>query len=772
MSKDAGRGFMAVIVRRRRFVVTGWLLALVAALPFAGRAGTRLEVAARTLGSESAAVERALAERFESPFARSAILVVSGVPGPETAQGREIVHDFVAALRELPGVTRTYSYLDHPEPLFLGASGTFVVVGLDLHEGSPEALVARLRAATEPVIAQVQDGIPDARARWTGEVPLNVDLRHASAMDVRSSERRALPLTLVLLVFAFGSVGGALLSLSCGALAIVVALGGAVALTAWMPLSVTLESVVSMLGLGLGLDYALLTVSRFGEARREGRSVAAAAEDAGRQAGATVLLSGTAVGIGFVGLLLVPLSDVRSIAVGGLLVTAAAVLLATTLLPALLAMLGHRLQSGRGGDGPGAERGHRAWRRWGTWVAAHPMRVLLVAGAPLVGLAAAAQRMQTGLPEDDWLPAQMDSAVAIRDLRAMGRVGVVQTIRVVLELPEDATALSREGWTATKRLSDMLRRDERLVAVRSLRDFAGAQADDLAFVSFLPGFLKHAFVSSEGDAVLLEIVPRESVGSEAASGIVRDLRRMDAAALTGLAGTRLVVGGLPAFNADYSDALARAWWRVLAVVLLGSLLVLAAGFRSLLVPLKAVGLNLLSVAAALGAVVLVFQDGRAAWLGLAGASGRVFPAVPLLVFGIVFGLSLDYEVFLMARVREAKRAGLGEEEAVAEGLARTGGVITSAAAIMVAVFAAFTLADNRLVRMLGFALATAVLLDATLVRVAVGPALLRLAGRWNWWPDMGGPGPPTAVSSAGDRLPGPPGAHGFNPFPVSREHVP
>jgi len=486
-------------------------------------------------------------------------------------------------------------------------------------------------------------------------------------------------------------------------------------------------------------------VSRFGEARREERSVHAAAEVAGRQAGATVLLSGTAVAIGFLGLLLVPLSDVRSIAVGGLLVTAAAVLLATTLLPALLAMLGHRLRTGSG-SGESAEERHRGWwRRWGTWVAAHPIPVLLVAGAPLVGLAAVAHRMDTGLPEDDWLPAQMDSATGIRDLRAMGRVGVVQTIRVVLELPEEATALSREGWTGTKRLSDALRSDGRVAAVRSLRDFAGEQADDLAFVSLMPGFLKHAFVSSEGDAVLLEIVPREDVGSDAASGLVRDLRRMDAAAETGLAGARLAVGGLPAFNADYSDALARAWFRVLAVVLLGSFLVLAAGFRSLLVPLKALVLNLLSVAAALGSVVLVFQDGRAAWLGLAGASGRVFPAVPLLVFGIVFGLSLDYEVFLMARVREARRAGLGERRALAEGLARTGSVITSAAAIMVAVFAAFTLADNRLVRMLGFALATAVLLDATLVRIALGPALLRLVGRWNWWPGMEGPDPPPAV---------------------------
>ena len=166
-----------------------------------------------------------------------------------------------------------------------------------------------------------------------------------------------------------------------------------------------------------------------------------------------------------------------------------------------------------------------------------------------------------------------------------------------------------------------------------------------------------------------------------------------------------------------------------------TLVVLFLSFRSLLVPLKAVLLNLLSVSGAFGALVLVFQDGHGArLLGLARPLDGVFPIVPALVFCVVFGLSMDYEVFLVARVAEARRAGLSEDEALGEGLARTGPVITSAAAIMIAVFAAFTLGEFVLLKMLGFALAVAVLLDATVIRMAIGPALLRLAGRWNWWP--------------------------------------
>jgi RND superfamily putative drug exporter len=321
---------------------------------------------------------------------------------------------------------------------------------------------------------------------------------------------------------------------------------------------------------------------------------------------------------------------------------------------------------------------------------------------------------------------------------------MVQTIRVVLELPEEASALDRKGWEATRRLAVFLAHDPRVAEVRSLRDFAPARGDDLAFIGLLPAFLKRAYLSGEGEAALVDVIPAEGVEAAELIRFVRELRALDPASLTGLPGARLRVGGLPAFNADYEDALAGHLGQVVALVLLGTLVALFAAFRSLLVPAKAIALNLLSVAAACGAVVLVFQEGHgAAALGVAGPTGGLFPAVPVLVFGIVFGLSMDYEVFLVSRLLEALRAGMGDGQALAEALARTGGVITSAAAIMVAVFGAFALGDFLLVKMLGFALAVAVLVDALVLRVAVGPALLRVAGQWNWWP--GRPGEPTAA---------------------------
>jgi RND superfamily putative drug exporter len=311
----------------------------------------------------------------------------------------------------------------------------------------------------------------------------------------------------------------------------------------------------------------------------------------------------------------------------------------------------------------------------------------------------------------------------------------VESLRLVIELPETTTALEREGWEAQRRLGDRLAGDPRVARVQSLPAIAADRADDLAYASLLPAIAKRTFLGSEGECALLEVVPREGMDPEDVAAFVRELRRADPVALTGLAGARLRVGGLPAFNADYEDAVGGRMWPVVALVVATTLVVLFLSFRSLLVPLKAVFLNLLSVSGAFGALVLVFQDGHGArLLGLARPLDGVFPIVPALVFCVVFGLSMDYEVFLVARVAEARRAGLSDDEALGEGLARTGPVITSAAAIMIAVFAAFTLGEFVLLKMLGFALAVAVLLDATVIRMAIGPALLRLAGRWNWWP--------------------------------------
>ena len=722
--------------RARWLVPLAWLAAALVLLPHARRAEEGLDVAARILGSESARVERLLDERFESPFARSAVLVLRGVPGPDTPEGESALRAVVDAMAGRPGVTGTFSHLDQPEPFFLGEDGrgTFLVVGLAAPEGRVERLLPGLRKATTRLRTRLGATWPDVTLRWTGEAAINHDVWRTSAEEAHSAEWRALPVTLVLLLVAFGSLVAASLPVAAGALAVALTMGLVALLSGVWPLSILVVNVASMLGLALGIDYALLTVTRFREARAGGDSPAAAARVAARRAGGTVALSGAAVAIGFLALLLVPLRELRSAAVGGLLVVVVSVLVAVTLLPPVLAGLGPRLESGRLRPArPASARGR--WRTWARVVGRRPGLVLVLAGAPLLLLALQATRLDTGIPSGSWLPPRTESAQALEDLRAMGRGGVVQTLRIVLHLPETTTALERDAWEAQGRLEAWLLAEPRVARVQSLRAVAGRRADDLAYVSLLPANAKRAFLDGLGEAALLEAVPRDDANPRQLSELARSLRAVDAAAVTGLAGVRLEIGGLPAFNADYEDAVAGRLGAVVALVVATTLLALLLAFRSVLVPVKAVLLNLLAVAGAFGALVLVFQDGHGlGWLGLEAPLDGVFPIVPPLVFCTVFGLSMDYEVFLVARVAEARRSGMGEEDALAEGLDRTGPVITSAAAIMIAVFVAFALGDFVLVKMLGFTLAVAVLLDATVIRVAIGPALLRLAGRWNWWP--------------------------------------
>ena len=723
-----------MIVRRRGLVAAAWLLIASLLLPHAGELGKRLDVSARVRGSESDTVATLLATRFASPYARSAVLVVTGVPSPRTDDGHAAVSALDSAITKVPGVTSTLSYQDVSDSAFVGDNGaTFILVGLDASLGRADELVPRLRASTAAAEAAMRVRYPAAAIAWTGEDALNFDLRTASAANVSHAERRAMPLTLALLILAFGAIAAAAIPATVGTLAIGIALGAAALAAHVTPLSIVLQNVVSMLGLGLGIDYTLLLVSRFREALRRGKSAEEAALEATTTAGHSVLVSAAAVAVGFAALLVVSVPDLRSIAVGGLLVVTSSALLAVTLVPALLAWLGQRVDAWRVLPKP-RRRESPVWRRWAVYVARHPVGTLALAGLPLVLLAAHAFQLKPRLPRGDWLPRAAESAQGVRALRAMGRGGIVQTIRVVVALPEGEFVLEPGGWAATKRLAAAIERDPRVARVRSLPSAAGGIAPD-ALLSYFPDAVLRTFMSRDQRLALLEVVPREGVDGEQPPSLARDIRRLDAAALSGLAGVRMFVGGVPALNADYAQAIGRRTPLVVALVLGGTFLALMVGFRSLLVPLKAIALNLLSVGAALGVVVLVFQDGYGIrLLGRDAPLDGTFAAVPLLVFCVVFGLSMDYEVFLLSRVAEARARGASEGAALVAGVARSGRVITSAAGIMVVVFGAFALGDFVLIQILGVALAAAVILDATLVRLAVGPALLVLAGRWNWWP--------------------------------------
>jgi RND superfamily putative drug exporter len=723
---------------RRLWVAGVVLAAAIALLPFSFHAERHLETATRVEGSEAESVRQELASRFRSPFVDRVVVVIQGLPPADSEEGEQALATIVAGLREEPGVSGIVSHLELRDPIFLGrGGGTFVLVGLASTEGPVESLVPKLHERTNSLANQLRGRYPAVKLELTGELPLNFDIRKASADDVQRGESLVIPATLALLLVAFGSLVAAVIPLAVGQLAIATTLAITGLLAQRFHLSILVQNLATMLGLGLGIDYALLMVSRFREAISVGHDRSVASVMAARQAGHTLLISASTVAIGFLALLTVPISEIRSIGVAGFLVAGISVLLTNILVPAALASLGPRIDAGRMPftprlDAQRAARTGNRWRKWGKVTVAHPWLALFLAGSPLLLLAWQAKRLDTSVPKGDWLPESAESVHALHTLEQMDRVGVVYSMRVIVELPADSIAQTDAGWNALDRLSKRLASDPRCARVISITTIAEGNR---ASVTDLSRETRRTFLSSDGRAALLEVLPATSVSLRDQVDWVRELRKAGASALTGVSGATLQIGGIPALNADYQTIVAARFVPVMAMVVGATLLALLAGFRSLFAAVKAIALNLLSVAASFGALVLVFQDGHgSSFLGVRGGTGSVFPLVPIVAFAIVFGLSMDYEVFLVARVLEARRSGLSEMDAIPEGLARTAGLITSAAAIMIVVFAAFTFGNFLVVKMIGFTLAVAVFIDATLVRIVIGPALLRIAGDWNWWP--------------------------------------
>jgi RND superfamily putative drug exporter len=727
------------LMRVRRFWVAGVVLAaVVVLLPFSFHAERHLETAAHVEGGEAEMVQQELVSRFHSPFVDRVVLVITGLPPADSEEGQQALSTIVAGLKDEPGVSGVVSYLELRDPIFLGkGGGTFVLVGLASTGGPIESLVPALHDRAHAFENQFRSRYPNARLELTGEIPLNFDIRKASADDVQHGESLVIPATLVLLLVAFGSLVAAIIPLAVGQLAIAITLAITGLLAQRFHLSILVQNLATMLGLGLGIDYALLMVSRFREAISAGHTGSVASTMAARQAGRTLLISASTVAIGFLALLTVPISEIRSIGVAGFLVAGFSVLLTNTLVPAVLALLGPRIDAGRMPFTPKLDA-HRAartgirWRNWGKVIVAHPWLALVLAGAPLLLLAWQATHLDTSLPKVDWLPESAESVHALHSLEHTDQAGVVYSMRVIVELPTDSIAQTDAGWNAIDRLSKRLASDPRCTRVISITTIAEGNRSSL---TNLPRETRRTFLSTDGRAALLEVLPATSVSLRDQVDWVRQLRATGAAALTGVPGATLQIGGIPALNADYQSIVENRLPSVTAMVVVGTLLALLAGFRSLFAAVKAIVLNLLSVAASFGALVLVFQDGHgSSFLGIPGGTGGIFPLVPIVAFAIVFGLSMDYEIFLVARVLEARRSGLSELDAIPEGLARTAGLITSAAAIMIVVFTAFTFGSFLVVKMIGFTLAAAVLIDATLVRMVIGPALLRIAGDWNWWP--------------------------------------
>jgi len=730
------------VVRRRYAVIALWTVVVLFAVPRAARIGDRLQLnLPAVVPTESARARQVLDTRFDAS-ASTVMAVVAQCEGVAAGATRA----FAAALVPvIGGQAYVDTVIDAREALDVPSeTGPRMLI-------VPTAPAWSDRLASAVALLRVSIGAVTARPEWsgcralvTGEPAIELDMQETAIGDARRLEVAGMIPAAGILLWAFGSIGAALIPLVTGVLAIVLAVAALAEIAALTPVAIFVIPVVSMIGLGAGIDYSLLVTNRFREERRAGADVLDAARQSATRAGRTVLVSGMCVVVGFGALLLAPTTEIRSVGLAGLLVAAAAMLLAVTFVPALLATTGPWL------DRPAwlsrrilAMRRPMVWQRWGGVIVRHRWGALLL-GLLAVGLLALpVTRLRIGPPREGWFPRGVEVGEAANMLDSSGLRGEILPLELLVVAPDGERVTSAARLRGLMRLSDSLAADPRVARVRgpvtlrrgmSLIGYLGLYGDlDRARARYPELF--GTYLSTDASVARIEVILADSSSVMTATHLVRELRADARRGLPGLEGTSVLVGGFPAAQVDEEANLRAGFPGMVAMILGASGLMLLIAFRSLLMPIKAIALNLLSLAGAFGVLVLVFQFGVGGRLfGLAAPAEALFIHVLVMVFAMSFGMSLDYEVFLIARIKEAFDAGRDDATATVEALSTTAGVITSAAAIMVVVFGAFSFSRIPMAQLLAFGLAMAVLIDATIVRLVIVPAFMRIAGRWNWWP--------------------------------------
>jgi uncharacterized membrane protein YdfJ with MMPL/SSD domain len=731
------------LTRRRWWIVGTWLAIVIVAAPLAAKQTEHLSGGGFDVpGSQSQAVETAAAQRFAQTEAGRIAVVLQPAAGVTSQQASASVdrlgHQVEAAndgASLSPRVSaRAEAQLAAGKPVIVPVQAT----------GTADELVntaTDLRDEISP-----GDQVDGVTPYVIGQPAMWAALSEVSKEDLKTAEGQGFPLVALILIAVFGSLAAASLPLALGAVAVTVTGAIIYLLSQQMEMSVFVTNMASMLGIGVAVDYSLFILARFRESVRAGKGAAEARAEALSTSGVAVTFSGLAVIISLAGLWMVHNQALRSMALGAMIVVAIAILVATTLLPALIRILGHRVEAGgiawkalgagrrvwRKRRRPGSTRPDREtfWQKWTYSVMRRPVVSVVAVSALLLTLAIPVLSVKTG-----------NGAIKQFDPNNDARVGT-----------ELAAQVSGGGADP----------------IKVIATFDHGNSSDPANAAALRDFSRHATADpqvdgvappvSSGNQVLIDVGTRaEAAESQASLDLVDRMRTEIVPSSTLSAVSTVDVGGEPARVVDARDQINGSMWKIIVFVLAFSFVVLMLMLRSIVLPLKAVLMNLLSIGAAYGVLVAVFQWG---WLdGIAGFNslGALDTLTPPLVLAVVFGLSMDYEVFLLSRIKERYDAHGDNKKAVAEGLASSASVITSAALIMVCVFSVFVLTGVPSIKQLGLGNAVAIAIDATLVRLILVPAAMELLGDWNWWlpgwldrllPHVGLEGPPPSGRQA------------------------
>ena len=661
-------------------------------------------------GSERA--DRLLEDRLRGPKPISEIVIVQSNSLTVDDDGfREKVDTVYAGIASIGAhiVTPLPNYYQTGDPTLVSSKDRMTTIMPLVMTGSFEEAVENVPDVLN--VVEEADGKDGFRVLMVGDASTAHDNNELAENDLRRGERFGIPVALVILVVLFGTIAAALMPVGLSIASIVVALGIAALIGQTFELSLFVTLMIIMIGLAVGIDYSLVIISRYRDELARGLDTNAAIERAGATAGRTVLFSGLTVVIALCGILIVPFSFFQSLALGAVLVVLVALAATLTLLPANLAVLGPRINHlpipffGKARISPPESSGQGFWELVTRVVTRYPVVSIIVVGAPMVAATVFYFQIQTGINGVDVFPEGTQTREAFFVIEEHFSFGLVNPTDIVI----DGDISSPQVQQAIEKLQ------------ASLAAQQGLQV--------LPG----PIVNDAKELALLRVIIPGEPRSQDAVNVVETIRgQYVPAALDGV-NAEAIVGGVTAEAADVFSIVQGYTPIVFAFVLGFSFLVLMLVFRSIVIPIKAVFMNLLSVGTAYGLMVLVFQKGVATDL-LGFQHAEVIDVwIPLFLFSVLFGLSMDYHVFLLSRIRERYDQTGNNTEAVAYGLRSTAGLITGAALIMVAVFGAFATGKTIINQQVGFGLAVAVLLDATLVRSVLVPASMEVLGRRNWY---------------------------------------
>ena len=681
--------------RRRRLVVGLWLAALVGINVLAAVTGTNFTTNFSAPNTESTRASNLLTANFKAQSGDTVQIVMQGSPSMHNAAVEQQVTDLITAFEQIPRVSSVSN--PYTSPAGISKSGTIALANAQLDAKSQDISDA---------VGRQMITVAEAHSTPQLQVHLGGQLIQQAERPSLSGEGIGILAAIIILLIAFGSVLAMVLPIVVALTGIAVGLPIIGLLTHVYPLQSFSTTLATMIGIGVGIDYALFVVTRYRQGLQAGLDPEAAVITAVDTSGRAVLFAGLTVIIALLGMLAIGLSFISGLGVGAAAVVAVTVASAVTLLPAVLGFVGTNIDKFRlpwvHNDGDGTRE--TMWHRWSRFVQNHAWVLTITGLAVVLALALPVLSLRLGFVDAGNDPAGSQTRQAY-DLLAKGfGPGFNGPFLLAIEMPA--------GGDHTADLAELQR----------------AIAATPGVASVTPGITNPA-----GTTAVMRVSPTTAPQDVATTNLLHHLRREVIPQAVAGTGMKVYVGGFSALTDDFATLLGQRLPLFIAIVILLSFLLLMAVFRSILVPLKAAIMNLLSVGAAYGVVVMIFQWGWGKQLVGISKPGPIQAFLPIMMFAILFGRSMDYEVFLLSRIREEYLRTGNNGQAVADGLSATARVITAAAAIMCTFFLSFVLGDNIIIKLFGIGFASAIFIDATLIRMVIVPSTMELLGDANWW---------------------------------------